>query len=351
VVTSLRRSEGIFAATAIPLLTLTPIAAAQSAPEASQPAPPPTGGPLAAFMLIGGILVLLYAAAILHRKGRAAIESLRNPQTASILERIPIPGPVLVLCGLAAWLVQPLGGAMALALAGTAPPSPDAHPLQSGVIGSIGAYGAAAVIIAGLVMVIPGARRAIGAALDPASVKPNETAPPHPDTILTMLRQSFVWSVGVGLAVYAVGAISLLLAQSIAKWLGEPGPGKIAHSTLTKLMEPAAEGAAGFLGHDVWWWGTVLGVTIGAPLVEEFIYRGFIQTGLLRITRSGPAAILATSLMFTLAHWSAVEGHALFTLFALSLGFGLALEKTGKLWVCILMHAAFNIGNIVMAMV
>jgi membrane protease YdiL (CAAX protease family) len=302
-------------------------------------------------MLIGGALVLLYAAAILHKKGRAAIESLRNPETASILERVPIPGPVLILCGLAAWLAQPLGGALALALAGNTPQSPETHSLRDGVIGSIGAYAAAAVIIAGLVMVIPGAWRAIGAALDPSGAKPNETAPPRPATILTMLKQSFAWSIGVGLAVYAVGAISLLLAQSIANWLGEPCPGKIAHSTLTKLMEPAAEGTAGFLGHDVWWWGTVLGVTIGAPLIEEFIYRGFIQTGLLRITRSGPTAIIATSLMFTLAHWTAVESHALFTLFALSLGFGLALEKTGKLWVCVLMHAAFNIGNIVMAMV
>ncbi len=53
--------------------------------------------------------------------------------------------------------------------------------------------------------------------------------------------------------------------------------------------------------------------------------------------------------LFALAHASVAAPHALPTLFVLSLGFGLALERTGKLWVSVLMHAGFNAMNVWMA--
>jgi membrane protease YdiL (CAAX protease family) len=301
-------------------------------------------------MLLGGALVWIWCAVLIYRHGRAALASKRmrelpDPDRADapVPSAQPIPGVVLVLCGLAVWLIQPMGAAMSLALLGS-PANPDAPSasatptLRDSAAASFGAYLFGVAIIAGMAFVLPGVWRAIGASLPLRALG-------------KCLGQSAVWSVGAGLAVYLVGALAVWGAEIISTWRGTEGPGNVAHSTLSKLLEPAdAASGSGFLGHDVWWWGTVLGVTVGAPIIEEFIYRGFIQTGLLRLTRSGPAAILATSLMFALAHWSAVEAHALATLFVLSLCFGMALEKTGKLWVCVLMHAAFNIGNIVMAM-
>ncbi len=299
-------------------------------------------------MLIGGALVWVWCAVLVYRHGRAALASKRlrelpapAPADAPVPLTHPIPGVVLVLCGLAVWLIQPMGAAMSLALLGT-PTSGSAEgitpTLRDSAAASLGAYLLGVALIAGMAFVIPGVWRAIGASLPLRA-------------LAKCLGQSAAWSVGAGLAVYLVGALAVWGAEIIATWRGTEGPGSVAHSTLSKLLEPAdAAAGAGLFGHDVWWWGTVLGVTVGAPIIEEFIYRGFIQTGLLRLTRSGPIAIVATSLMFALAHWSAVEAHALVTLFVLSLCFGMALEKTGKLWVCVLMHAAFNIGNIVMAM-
>lgn len=304
-------------------------------------------------MLLGGALVWLWCGSMVYRHGRRALASRRVVEWASDDDaarehRVPIPGAVLVLCGLAAWMIQPMGAALALALAGpdAVPDSP--HALRESAVGSLGAYVLGAALIAGMVTVIPGVWRAIGAALRPSYAGGMTRA----KALVSCLVQSVVWAIGAGLAVYVVGALSVWGAQAVATWRGTSPPGNVAHTTLSKLIEPAGggESGAGFLGHDVWWWGTVLGVTVGAPIIEEFIYRGFIQSGVLRLTRSGPVAVVLTSLMFAMAHWSAVEGHALVTLFVLSLCFGMAMEKTGRLWVPILMHAAFNIGNILMAM-
>ncbi len=243
-----------------------------------------------------------------------------------------VPGAALVLAGLAVWLVQPIGAVMARTLADSAAPlSPgQAEPaLRPGVIAQTGGHAAAGLMIALVVLMLPGTWRALGAAVTP----PWKT-----------VRLAFVWTLLVGPAVYVVGSLSLWAARTVADLSGRPAPDDVAHETLTRLTAPDP-------GSTPWWWATVLGVTVGAPIIEEFIYRGFIQTGLLRLTRSSPTAIVGASLPFALAHAGAVETHALLTLFVLSLGFGLALEKTGKLWVCILMHAAFNGANVALAMV
>ena len=63
-------------------------------------------------------------------------------------------------------------------------------------------------------------------------------------------------------------------------------------------------------------------VVIGAPVLEEVLYRGVIQEAIRRAgLRPGPA-VLVTSLLFAIMHMSAVPGHALLALFVLSLGFG-----------------------------
>ena len=67
--------------------------------------------------------------------------------------------------------------------------------------------------------------------------------------------------------------------------------------------------------------------------------------------RAAWIAVLAASAIFTLMHAGVAETHALVTLFALSLCFGVAYERTGRLFTSILMHALFNAANLALAIV
>ena len=79
-------------------------------------------------------------------------------------------------------------------------------------------------------------------------------------------------------------------------------------------------------------------VVVGAPLVEELVYRGFIQLGLAK--RIGAAvSLLITAVVFTLVHLSPPEFPGLF---AFSLVLGLCAARTGRLGMAVAAHVAFN---------
>lgn len=82
----------------------------------------------------------------------------------------------------------------------------------------------------------------------------------------------------------------------------------------------------------------VLVVVVGAPLVEELVYRGFIQLGL--APRIGATvSLLVTAAWFTLVHLSPPEFPGLF---AFSLVLGLCAARTGRLGMAVAAHVAFN---------
>jgi membrane protease YdiL (CAAX protease family) len=87
----------------------------------------------------------------------------------------------------------------------------------------------------------------------------------------------------------------------------------------------------------------IFGAAIVAPAFEEYLFRGHIQTALVRLF--GPRsiarvwlAILVTSVLFAGVHpaWMAP------LIFVLALCLGYAYERTGNLWVPIVIHACFN---------
>jgi membrane protease YdiL (CAAX protease family) len=93
----------------------------------------------------------------------------------------------------------------------------------------------------------------------------------------------------------------------------------------------------------------VIGACVIAPLWEEILFRGHLQTLLKRAiiwtgrSRSSGqfaewAGILLTSVLFMLLHpaWSWP------VIFVLAVCLGFAYERTGNLWVPISLHAAFN---------
>jgi membrane protease YdiL (CAAX protease family) len=94
----------------------------------------------------------------------------------------------------------------------------------------------------------------------------------------------------------------------------------------------------------------VIGAIVLAPIFEELLFRGHIQTAILHtVSRSGNSlwarwlAIIIASIIFTISH---SEGWMMPPIFVLSICLGCAYERTGSLWVPMLMHAAFNTTNI-----
>ena len=84
---------------------------------------------------------------------------------------------------------------------------------------------------------------------------------------------------------------------------------------------------------------------LAAPLVEELLFRGLIQT-LIRSYIGRPwLSVILTSVLFATVHENYTHWPALFVL---SLAIGYAYEKSGSLWQPLFMHAMFN-GMSVMA--
>jgi len=146
--------------------------------------------------------------------------------------------------------------------------------------------------------------------------------------------------------VWLVAQGSYWLAQWLASLRGAAPPDLIGHVTLTALRDSP---------RDLWWWLLVGGVVLGAPAVEEIIWRGGVQSALRRTPGVGQwgggwGAVAGTALLFTLMHIGDASWHTLPTLFALALAMGAVFERTGRLGAAIVMHAGFNALNIALAM-
>ena len=81
-----------------------------------------------------------------------------------------------------------------------------------------------------------------------------------------------------------------------------------------------------------------LAYVLGAPLVEEMVYRGLLQRS--AVAKFGPVGgLIAASVFFGAIHLRPVE---LPGLTVAGLVFGLMLLRTGRLGSAIATHAAFN---------
>jgi len=267
------------------------------------------------------------------------------PETRRPLRR-HLEAATLLASGLCVWLSLSLGAASARALFALTDHS--ALSSQGIALTSAGAYLAAAFAAALCLTALPGTAQSIG-------IQP----PYHPRALL----------LGAGLfllvfpAIMAVGHLATLVASLLAWLTHAPSPDLIAHDTLRTLT---------LARHDASWWLAVAAVVLGAPLAEEFVYRGCLQNALERIiaaraakphqssthnpstphTLAGAAgwlAIVLTSLIFAAAHLGVAAPQAVVTLFALSLAFGAAYRRSRRLATPILMHALFNALNIALA--
>lgn len=142
--------------------------------------------------------------------------------------------------------------------------------------------------------------------------------------------------IGAGdvLAGVPLGLAGQLLLVNLVNWpLSRIFPDTFNFDRISERADDLGDSAPG-----AWKILLVLVVVVGAPLVEEFLYRGCLQTGLERTWGSG-AAVLVTAAVFAAVHLSPVEFPGLFA-FALLLG--LVRRRTGTLGLPIITHMAFN---------
>ena len=155
-------------------------------------------------------------------------------------------------------------------------------------------------------------------------------APRHPGRDARLGLVSGV--VGFGLA-GAVGWLVVLLFYL----LDEPVP-QVAHDTLIMLRE---EFSIGLLVT------VFIFAVVFAPLMEEIIFRGMLQTALMRLMNGTRwPAILLTAVVFAVIHAPVVPIHGLASLLVVGLVWGYVYERTGSLLTPILSHAVFNAMNI-----
>lgn len=137
--------------------------------------------------------------------------------------------------------------------------------------------------------------------------------------------------------------IATQLSQIVyARIVGSP-PDPAGHALLVQFRNDP---------ENPWVW-TLLGAAILlGPIFEELVYRAFLQSGFLRLTGRRWAAVALTTIVFVAMHHlpgaggPAVPWHGLAPLVALSLGMGIAYERTGRLGVPIVMHVLFNAVNV-----
>lgn len=232
------------------------------------------------------------------------------------------PASTLLGCAAGLWLVWALTAAALSPLAGSM--HEDGSQLRRIAMVAVGAHGAAMI---GAVVFIRFAFRRREAT--PFRARPID---------------ALIGAAGLLLAlpvVYLVGVGAHRLASMIAAARGEAAPDTLGHDVLLAM-------AASDM--TVWTWIVVLDVVLLAPVVEEVIYRGFLQTTVVRAVRSPLLGIVLTSAVFAFVHAGSVPAYALATLFAASIGFGVVYERTGRIGAPIVMHAAFNALNIGLVM-
>lgn len=89
----------------------------------------------------------------------------------------------------------------------------------------------------------------------------------------------------------------------------------------------------------------VFSAVVLAPLSEEVFFRGILQSLLRKHTRRPWTAILISSAVFALVHFTVPT--SVVPLFALAVVLGYNYERTGRLFAPLLIHGVFNALNIV----
>ncbi len=132
-----------------------------------------------------------------------------------------------------------------------------------------------------------------------------------------------------------------VIMQIVSLLLGQEVP-TVGHDLLRLLMESQDARATAMM---------LVSAVILAPLLEEIVFRGLLQTVFLESigwTARWPA-ILSAAILFALVHGGVAARQALPGLFVLGVVLGWLYERYNSLWPSIVLHMAFNVVNILLA--
>ncbi|MBS0197066.1 MAG: CPBP family intramembrane metalloprotease [Planctomycetes bacterium] len=153
------------------------------------------------------------------------------------------------------------------------------------------------------------------------------------------------------------GVVSFLLAWPIVSVAGMlaayahtlatgHAPDTVAHETLRSLLDNRS---------DPWAWVLAATAVIAAPIQEEIVYRGLLQSSLLALFKRPWAAVIASAAVFAAMHVGGGEKgmpwYAVATVFVLAVCMGAAFERTRSLAAPIVMHMLFNAANVALVFV
>lgn len=163
---------------------------------------------------------------------------------------------------------------------------------------------------------------------------------PSPDARFGRLRAALAGTAALP-AVWPLAAAVGWIAGAISSRITGRVPEPVAHDLLRTMQDSPV---------DLWLVAISALVVLVTPLLEELLYRGLLQETLRTLGAGRWPAILMASAVFALMHWQNTAPHAVVSLFVLSLGFGWAYERTGRLTAPIVMHMLFNLGNLGLAL-
>lgn len=149
------------------------------------------------------------------------------------------------------------------------------------------------------------------------------------------LRFRVVDLVGIPVGIASQLAILRIVYWPLQQWF----PGTFAEEEVERAARDLSDRAVGG-----WRVVLVLAVVVGAPLVEELLYRGLIQGSLARRLPAA-AAVVVGALWFAAAHMQAVQ---FIGLLVFGLVLGVCRQRTGRLGMGVLAHAAFNATSLVL---
>jgi membrane protease YdiL (CAAX protease family) len=138
-------------------------------------------------------------------------------------------------------------------------------------------------------------------------------AAPRPATVLSAFAAMVLLLAPYNLAVYALSSDSMV-----------------------QDLEPFAD----LMGSNMAWLAVIV-IGIGAPLSEELLFRGFLQSALARSRIGYFGASLVTTMGWTALH-AGYSPAGLIEVFLIGLLLSWLLWRTGSLWVPILCHAVHN---------
>lgn len=143
-------------------------------------------------------------------------------------------------------------------------------------------------------------------------------------------------AVGIPIGIVAqVVLIPLVYAPLRSIW-----PATFTDEALTETAEDLVDRADGLLPL------LIVLVVLGAPIVEEIVYRGLLQRPMLT-EFPAPVVIVFVAFVFAVIHFRPVEYPGLF---AAGLVFGLCAWGTGRIGMAIAAHIGFNLAGIALAL-